>query len=170
MLFPPPDGPWGAVYPAPRHPIHPLSTGQEFMPSPTAAGADWASLRALAARHDWQLPLRWRRELHRPGLALILTDAAQQICWVNAGFTRMSGYPAAAVLGRQPGLLQGAATDAATRATIRQCLQRGQPFRGTLLNYRRTGEPYQCHVRIHPVRNTAGVLTHFLAFEHEIIS
>ncbi|OGX81907.1 hypothetical protein BEN47_18860 [Hymenobacter lapidarius] len=167
--FPPADAPLGAVCPPPRLPLFPLAMGPGFLPLAVApADGDWAALKALAARHDWQLPLRWRRELRRPGLALVLTDAAQQICWVNARFTAMSGYAAAAVLGRRPNLLQGAGTAERTRATIRQRLQQARPFVGTVLNYRRNGQPYACHVRIRPVHNAAGLLTHFLAFEHEI--
>jgi len=150
--------------------LHPLAIGQEFTSLPTASNADWTILQELAVQHDWQLPRLWRREVNRPGLALILTDAAQQICWVNAGFARMSGYPAAEVLGRRPSFLQGVGTVAATRTIIRQRLQQARLFTGTVLNYRRNGQPYHCHVRICPIRNAAGVLTHFLAFEHELFS
>lgn len=172
MPFPYPaaDGPWGAVHPPSHTPWHPLAIGQEFTPPRPvlAADNDWAALKTLAAWHDWQLPLHWRRELQRPGLALVLTDATQQICWVNTGFTHMSGYPATEALGQRPGFLQGADTAATTRASIRQRLLGAQPFATTVLNYRRNGQPYWCHVRIRPVHNKAGVLTHFLAFEHEV--
>jgi len=161
--------PFGAVYAVPRV-LHPLLTGREFLPPPApAAEDDWDTLTALAARHDWHLPLRWRHELRRPGTALVLTDAAQRICWVNAGFSRMTGYPAAEALGRRPGFLQGPGTEAAVREGLRQRLQQARPFVGMLLNYRRSGQPYYCYVRIRPVRNTAGVVTHFLAFEHELL-
>lgn len=166
---PPADGSWGIAHPASRELIHPLTMGEEFLPRPAIVGqTDWAMLESLAAQHDWQLPGRWRRELRRPDLALVLTDATQQICWVNPGFTRMSGYPVADVLGRRPGFLQGSGTAEETRQAIRARLRQARPFTGTLLNYRRSGQPYQCWVCIRPVRNTAGILTHFLAFEHEI--
>ena len=171
MPFPPADAPLGAVYPPPKRPPFPLLMGPGFLPlfDPPAAG-DWAALQALAARHDWRLPPRWRRELRqRPGLALVLTDLTQRICWVNDGFTALSGYSAAEALGRHPGFLQGAGTAERTRAAIRQRLQQARPFVGPVLNYRRDGQPYSCHVHIRPVRNAAGLLTHFLAFEHEIL-
>ena len=55
--------------------------------------------------------------------AVVITDAAGRIVWVNPGFTRITGYDPAEVLGRTPGsFLQGPGTDPDTVAAVTQAL------------------------------------------------
>ena len=57
---------------------------------------------------------------------VILTDAAGRIEWVNAGFTRLTGYPLDEVKGRKPGsFLQGPNTNLETVRLVRERLAAG---------------------------------------------
>lgn len=91
-----------------------------------------------------------------------------KIVYVNEAFTRITGYSAEDVLGKTPRLLQGPKTDRAVLDTLRAALERGDMFRGELINYSKTGDEYWLDVSIMPLRNSYGTLTHFMAIERDV--
>ncbi|MEM9294318.1 MAG: PAS domain-containing protein, partial [Planctomycetota bacterium] len=101
--------------------------------------------------------------------AVVMTDAQRRITWVNAGFTRVTGYEPEEVLGRKPGdLLQFEKSDPATIGAMRQAVRAGQPFRGEILNVGKTGREYWLDIDIQPRRNEQGELIGFVAVEADI--
>jgi PAS domain S-box-containing protein len=101
-----------------------------------------------------------------PSIAVILTDAAKKILWVNDDFTKITGYSLPEVVGKSPGhLLQGPASETEAVQKIRQGLKSQMPFRGEITNYRKNGEEYLCRLVIHPVFDNNQTLTNFIAFE-----
>ncbi|NER81512.1 MAG: PAS domain S-box protein, partial [Leptolyngbya sp. SIO1D8] len=77
------------------------------------------------------------------GEGVIITNANGQTEWVNAGFTRITGYQLSDLLGRKPGsVLQGAGTDPATVTQMRAALKRKHGFHVEILNYHKDGTPY----------------------------
>ena len=101
--------------------------------------------------------------------AVVLTDAAGLTVWVNEGFTRLTGYTSAEVLGKKPGsLLQGPDTDQATIRHIREQLKRGEGFRIEIVNYAKTGRKYWLAVEVQPIRDEAGRILNFMAIESDI--
>jgi len=90
-----------------------------------------------------------------------------RIVYVNAAFTRMTGYTPEEVLGRTPRLLQGAKTCADTRARIRQSLQQWQPVRCELLNYRKDGSEFWAELSIIPVADEHGWFRYWIAVQRE---
>lgn len=99
-------------------------------------------------------------------IAVILTDAAKRIIWVNDDFTSITGYTLTEVMGRKPGhLLQGPDTDLEAVHRIRKSLQQQVPLKDQLINYRKSGEPYLCKLVIYPVFDQSQTLTNFIAFE-----
>lgn len=150
--------------------VHPLATGREFLPyaRPVSLSIDWEMLLELSQRHEWVLSEIIRKQLNRPGTALVLTDCRESIVWVNRGFTRMTGYGFREVVGKHPNFLQGASTDPIVKRKIRRSLNQTQPYSGTILNYRKDGRPYLCHVRIHPLYNPANEVVSYLAIENEV--
>ena len=101
-----------------------------------------------------------------PSIAVILTDAAKKILWVNEDFTKITGYVLPEVIGQHPGkLLQGPATEEEAVRQIRSGLRSNSPFRGEITNYRKNGEEYLCRLVIHPVFNNHQEVVNFIAFE-----
>lgn len=100
--------------------------------------------------------------------AIILTDAAQQIIWVNEGFSKMTGYPKTYALNKTPGFLQGKGTSTKTKSEIRQHLDAHQPFQSVIKNYKKDGTPYNCEIKIIPLYNYDEV-THYIALEKEVV-
>ena len=105
----------------------------------------------------------------RTGNAVVVTDANERIEWVNAGFTRITGYTLAEVKGRRPGeVLQGADTDRSTRSAMAAQIAQELPFEAEVLNYRRTGEQYWVHIEAEPTRDRDGRLTGYIAIETDV--
>ncbi|GAB3043924.1 hypothetical protein GCM10027185_54660 [Spirosoma pulveris] len=98
----------------------------------------------------------------------MVTDTAKSILWASHCFWVMTGYPSLDVVGKTPMFLQGPGTDLVTLARIRQRLNRRLAISATLLNYRKNGDPYQCHLTIKPLSNKQGKVTHFIAEEYEV--
>ena len=97
--------------------------------------------------------------------ALVLTNYSQEICWVNKGFTRMTGYPASYAKGKRPKFLQGEATSVQATQKIKSHLKLGLNVKETLINYKKNGLPYKCTIEIFPIRDMHLQVTHMLALE-----
>ncbi|WP_139002781.1 PAS domain-containing protein [Hyunsoonleella aestuarii] len=100
--------------------------------------------------------------------AIILTNKQQQIEWVNKGFTKMIGYPANYAEGKHPSFLQGKNTTQASLESIRANLAKGRPFKTSIINYKKNGDAYNCHLDIYPLKDRNNNLLHLLALEKRI--
>jgi PAS domain S-box-containing protein len=101
--------------------------------------------------------------------SVIITDAVGRVEWVNAGFTRDTGYTLAEMLGKKPGeVLQGPETDPAASRRFHERLQEPEPFSVTLLNYQKTGEPLWFAIDVTPIFNNDGALIQFIAIQQNI--
>ncbi|AUN94449.1 PAS domain S-box protein [Pseudazoarcus pumilus] len=101
--------------------------------------------------------------------AIIITDAAGLVQYVNNGFTKLTGYTPEEVRGKKPGpVLQGPATDPDTVARVRHCIQNRQPFYDEILNYDKDGTPYWISMAINPVFGKDGRLEHFISIQANI--
>ena len=101
--------------------------------------------------------------------AVILTDVAGRIEWVNEGFCRITGYGQTEAIGHSPGkLLQGPGTNAGTVARIREQLRQGSTFSEEILNYRKDGAPYWIAMEVQPVLGDDGDAAYFMAIERDI--
>ncbi|HND53580.1 MAG TPA: ATP-binding protein, partial [Pirellulaceae bacterium] len=101
--------------------------------------------------------------------AVILSDAQARIQWVNAGFTRLTGYQINEVEGLKPSqFLQGPDTDPRTIDYMRECVQRGEGFSAEVLNYHRDGRKYWVAMEVRAIHEEDGRFTHFMAIETDI--
>lgn len=100
---------------------------------------------------------------------VVLADAEGRIEWINAGFTRITGYELDEVRGRRPGqVLQGPDTDRATIVEMGRQLARGEGFAVEVLNYRKSGEAYWSQVEVQPLHDEHGTLTHFMGIQLDV--
>lgn len=101
--------------------------------------------------------------------AVIITGTDGLIEWVNAGFTRMTGYTFDEVRGRKPGSrLQGIQSDPATIDVMRQGVDSRQGFTVEIINYTKSQHPYWAHIEVQPLRDPSGAFTGFMAIESDI--
>jgi len=99
--------------------------------------------------------------------AVVLTDAARKILWVNEAFTRDTGYVLEEVVGKKPSILQGPDTDPATILRMRAALDAGKPFQEEILNYAKDGRRYWIFLEVIPRRDARGTLTGFLSIQRD---
>ena len=88
--------------------------------------------------------------------------------YVNQGFEQITGYDASYAIGNNCRFLQGEQTDPAAVATLREHIDDREPVVVELINYRRDGTPFWNQVRITPVRDDAGDVTHFLGIQADV--
>jgi PAS domain S-box-containing protein len=100
--------------------------------------------------------------------ALVLTDANQDIKWVNKGFSKMTGYPAKFAIGKKPSFLQGEKSSTETRKSIKTQLKLGNHFREEIINYKKDGTPYKCEISVYQLKDHSEKTTHFLALENTL--
>ena len=105
--------------------------------------------------------------------AVVLTDArldapGPHIIYVNAAFTRMTGYAAEEVVGRNPRMFQGPATKPLSVRAVSRALRRDGGFHGYVVNHRKNGEEYICEIDVREVLDEAGERVYFLAIEQEV--
>ncbi len=128
---------------------------------------DRDKLGQLSVKHLWRIDID--SLLDKDYEALVVTDIDRKICWVNSGFTAMTGYSSNYAIGRTPGFLQGKNTSYETRKKIGKRLKERKPYIGRIINYRKNKEEYVCDVRIIPIYNFNDEVTHFIAFEREAV-
>ena len=90
------------------------------------------------------------------------------IVYVNPAFTRLTGYSVSEAVGMTPRILQGAGTNRTTLDAIANELKRGNAVHEKVLNYNKGGAPYWLDLRIVPLRDSEGTITHFAAIERDI--
>lgn len=101
--------------------------------------------------------------------SVVITDPMGRIEYVNAGFSKLTGYSPDEVLGKKPGdVLQGPHTDQTTVARVRSKLQEKSPFYEEILNYTKSGEPYWISLAINPVFGSDGRLERFVSIQANI--
>ena len=111
--------------------------------------------------------LSWVAE--RTSNAVIITDRRGRIEWVNKGFTELTEWQLAEVVGRSPGeVLQGPGTDATTVARIRAQVAAHSAVDEEVLNYSKSGRIYWVRIDIQPVLDGAANVTHFVAVQTDV--
>ena len=104
-------------------------------------------------------------------ITFTITDPRQPdnpLVWVNPSFTRVTGYAAEEVVGRNCRFLQGPATDPATVESIRTALQEQRTHTATLLNYRKDGTAFWNQLSISPVFDGDGDLVSFVGVQTDV--
>jgi diguanylate cyclase (GGDEF)-like protein/PAS domain S-box-containing protein len=99
----------------------------------------------------------------------VLLDRDGRTEWVNAAFTRLTGYTIEDMRGRPPGeVLAGPETDPNTLRHVAGCIRDGVGFDVEILDYAKDGQTHWVAVIGSPVRNAAGALTGFISAKTEV--
>jgi len=97
-----------------------------------------------------------------------IDEPGPKIVYVNDAFERLTGYSAAEAIGRSPRFLQGEKTDRKVLAEIHGALQRREPIKRQMINYKKDGTEYWMDIDVVPIFDTTGNCTHFAAIERDI--
>lgn len=96
-----------------------------------------------------------------------LEEPGPRILYVNAAFTRMTGYTPEEIIGKTPRILQGAGTDADATRRVHDALARREPVRIELLNYRKDGSPFWVEMSMAPVLDENGKVVQWTSVQRE---
>ena len=97
----------------------------------------------------------------RGGEGIAITDAAGRIVMINHAFTRITGYSAGDVLGRNPSMLASGRHDAAFFRSMWEAIEAEGAWQGEIWNRRKDGSVYPEWLSISRVESD-GLTTHYL--------
>jgi PAS domain S-box-containing protein len=92
----------------------------------------------------------------------------QPIVQVNPAFEAITGYAAAEAIGKNCRYLQGSDRLQPEVAEVRAALDEGRACSVTLRNYRRDGTLFRNALRLIPLRDDAGEVTHFVGLIRDV--
>ena len=101
--------------------------------------------------------------------AIVITDDAGVIEWVNPAFSDLTGYTAAEAVGKNPrDLVKSDHHDRAFHKNLWDTILSGHVWRGETVNRRKDGSLYTEEQTITPVRDSQGEISHFIAVKQDI--
>lgn len=109
--------------------------------------------------------------LDQTATGIVIADAQQPdhpLIYANAAFQQITGYTPDDYLGRNCRFLQGPESDEQSVGVMRQAVHTGQPCRVVVRNYRKDGTSFWNELRLSPVRDPGGRLTHFVGLQNDI--
>jgi sigma-B regulation protein RsbU (phosphoserine phosphatase) len=100
--------------------------------------------------------------------AVIVTDRAGRIEYVNPAFETATGYTRAEALGRNPSILKSGAHPVEFYGELWKALVDGRVFRGTFVNRKKSGELFFTEQTITPIRRPGGGTTHVVSVGKDV--
>ena len=110
----------------------------------------------------------YRRLVEQSPASIVITDLKGDTEYVNPKFTAVTGYTSEEVLGKNPRILKSGEMTRDQYKVLWDTILAGNEWRGELHNKRKNGELYWEFASISPLKNAAGVTTHFLAVKEDI--
>lgn len=99
---------------------------------------------------------------------IVITDVNGAIEYVNPAFTRKTGYSREEALGKNPRILQSGLTPIELYSELWKAILSGNPWTGTFINRKKSGELYYEDAAIAPVVDEHGKITHFVAAKTDV--
>ena len=103
-----------------------------------------------------------------PEGCVIVEEGNENIAYLNTAFTSITGYTESDMPGNNLSFLQGVDTDPDTVANIREAISQERTFQGEILNYKKDGTPFWNQMRISPIKDANGVVTHYVGILRDI--
>jgi two-component system cell cycle response regulator len=89
------------------------------------------------------------------------------VLFANPAFERLCGFSSREIRGRDLRFLQGQEREQDSRTRIRDGLNKGQPVRALLRNYRKDGTPFWNEMSLVPVKDMGGEVTHYVGYHRD---
>jgi len=101
-------------------------------------------------------------------MSFVITDKVGNIEYVNAWFSRLTGYSFQEALGQNPKILKSGFTSLDEYALLWDEINHKHVWQGTFKNLKKNGEEYWESATIVPIRNKQDDIIHFLGIKQEI--
>jgi PAS domain S-box-containing protein len=124
----------------------------------------------ITARRQAETALRLQAAaLYAAADAIVITDRAGAIEWVNPAFTQVTGYTAEEALGRNPrDLLKSGQHAPAFYKDLWETILAGRTWHGEMINRRKDGSLYTEDQVVTPILDASGAVTHFVAIKEDM--
>ena len=113
-------------------------------------------------------PEVYRQVVDQADIAISITDPRANILFANEAFTRITGYTASEIVGKNESVLSNHTTPPEIYKSMWTSLVAQHPWSGKLLNRRKDGELYLAELTITPVVDGKGKITHFLGMHRDV--
>lgn len=90
------------------------------------------------------------------------------VIYANPSFQTMTGFGKREIIGRNYFLLYGASADPRIIEEIKGTIHQGKSFHGEMLNFQKNGKKFWNLLRITPVRDARGSVTHYVGIQTDI--
>lgn len=127
-------------------------------------------LQKLFPKRDFTVET-YKQIIQNSSSGIVLVDAQKAdmpIIYVNEAFEKITGYSLEDAIGRNCRFLQNGDDDQPDIALIRNAIQQGGSCTATLRNYRKDGTLFWNELRISPIHNADGVITHFVGMQNDV--
>ena len=129
----------------------------------------FAFMRDITERKQAEAHLRLQSAaLESTANAIVITDNAGNVMWLNPAFTRLTGYSAQEVVGRNLRFLKSGHHDQDFFQRLWGTILAGRVWHGEMVNRRKDGSLYHEENIITPVYAEHGEITHFVAVKQDI--
>jgi PAS domain S-box-containing protein len=124
----------------------------------------------ITARKQAETALRLQAAaLYAAADAIVITDRAGVIEWVNPAFTHITGYTAEEALGRNPrDLVKSGQHAPAFYRDFWDTILAGRTWHGEMINRRKDGSLYTEDQSVTPILDASGAVTHFVAIKEDM--
>jgi len=122
------------------------------------------------ARSEEQIHIR-TKAMESTADGIFIIDAQNQdfpIIYTNQSFQKMTGFAKSEILGRNYFLLYGVGVDPRIVSEIKHTMRKGKSFHGEMLNFQKSGKKYWNLLRIAPVRDSRGAITHYVGIQTDV--
>lgn len=109
-----------------------------------------------------------RRAIDNSPAAVVITNRAGTIEYVNAQFSAVTGYAVEDCLGQNPRLLKSGLHRLGFYQHLWKTLGEGKVWKGEFCNRKRNGDLYWEFASIAPITDAQGNITHFVAVKEDI--
>ncbi len=102
---------------------------------------------------------------------IFIIDAQKQgfpVIYANQSFQKMTGYGEREIIGQNYFSLYGVDTDPRIIDEIKRTIHRGKTFHGEMLSFQKSGKRYWNLLRIAPVRDSSGLVTHYVGIQTDV--
>ncbi len=101
-------------------------------------------------------------------ISVMITDLEGNIEYVNPEFSRVTGYTAEEVKGKNPRILKSGHTQPSQFTNMWNSITTGQSWSGELYNKKKNGDLFWENVTVSPIKSKDGKNTHYLAIKEDI--
>ena len=100
--------------------------------------------------------------------SILITDSEGKIEYVNEAFSKLTGYSAAEVMGKNPRILKTGHTSPDAYMDLWDNITHFKDWQGEFCNKKKNGEPYWEYAIISPIVNEEGIITSYVAVKENI--